>query len=73
MFWGLASIAVFLVKVVAFILLFIWVRWTVPRFRFDQLMNLGWIWFFEIATANVIIVALILAIGIALPGNHILP
>jgi NADH-quinone oxidoreductase subunit H len=73
LFWGLVSIGVFLAKVVGFILLFIWVRWTVPRFRFDQLMNLGWIWFFEIATANVLIVALILAIGAAIPGNPVLP
>ncbi len=41
--WGaLASIAVFFVKTLAFIALFIWVRWTFPRFRYDQLMDLGW-------------------------------
>ena len=41
--WGaLASIAVFFAKTLAFIALFIWVRWTFPRFRYDQLMDLGW-------------------------------
>jgi NADH-quinone oxidoreductase subunit H len=40
---------VFFAKVVAFIIFFIWVRWTLPRFRYDQLMRLGWVFFFEIA------------------------
>jgi NADH-quinone oxidoreductase subunit H len=61
LFWGLVNIAVFFGKVIAFILFFIWVRWTVPRFRFDQFMKLGWVYFFEIATANVFLVAAVLA------------
>lgn len=41
--WGaLASVAVFFAKTLAFVFLFIWVRWTFPRFRYDQLMDLGW-------------------------------
>ena len=39
---GLLNIAVFLAKVFAFLLLFIWIRWMWPRFRYDQLMDLGW-------------------------------
>lgn len=50
----------FLAKVIAFILFFIWVRWTLPRFRYDQLMRLGWVFFFEIALANIFLTAGIL-------------
>src|SRR5476651_464694 len=60
-FWiGLLHIATFLFKVVLFILFFIWVRWTLPRFRYDQLMRLGWLVFFELALANVILTAALL-------------
>ncbi len=58
---SLLHIGVFLGKVTFFILFFILVRWTVPRFRYDQLMNLGWIVFFEAALINVFLAALILA------------
>jgi len=44
---SLAHVGIFLSKVIAFILFFILVRWTVPRFRYDQLMKLGWVVFFE--------------------------
>jgi NADH-quinone oxidoreductase subunit H len=54
---GLLHVGCFLGKVVLFILFFIWVRWTLPRFRYDQLMKLGWLVFFELALANVILTA----------------
>ncbi len=57
---GLLHLGCFLTKVVAFIFFFMWVRWTLPRFRFDQLMRLGWVFFFEIALFNVFLTALIL-------------
>lgn len=39
---ALIGIAALMTKVVLFIFLFMWVRWTIPRFRYDQLMHLGW-------------------------------
>jgi NADH-quinone oxidoreductase subunit H len=59
--WGLVNIGIFFGKVAALLLFFIWVRWTLPRFRYDQLMRLGWIFFFEIALANVFLTAFLLA------------
>jgi NADH-quinone oxidoreductase subunit H len=59
--WGLVNITVFFGKVAALLFVFIWVRWTLPRFRFDQLMKLGWVYIFEIALVNIFLVAGILA------------
>jgi NADH-quinone oxidoreductase subunit H len=59
---GLAHIVAFFVKVALLLFFFIWVRWTLPRFRYDQLMRLGWYFFFEIALVNILLVAIILAI-----------
>jgi NADH-quinone oxidoreductase subunit H len=59
--WGLVNIFVFFSKVAALLFVFIWVRWTLPRFRYDQLMRLGWVFFFEIALVNIFLAALILA------------
>src|SRR6266540_3746562 len=58
--FGLINIAVFFAKVAIIIFFFMWVRWTLPRFRYDQLMRLGWLFFFEIALVNIFIVAAIL-------------
>src|ERR1700751_2216025 len=57
---GLLHIAAFFFKVALLLFFFIWVRWTLPRFRFDQLMQLGWYFFIEIALGNVFVLALIL-------------
>ncbi|MFZ4115200.1 MAG: complex I subunit 1/NuoH family protein [Chthoniobacterales bacterium] len=59
-FWGLVNIAVFFAKIIVLLFIFIWVRWTIPRFRFDQLMKLGWYFFFELAVANIFLAALVL-------------
>ena len=58
---GLIHITVFFAKVVVLLLCFIWVRWTLPRFRFDQLMKLGWLYLFEIALVNIFITAAVIA------------
>ena len=54
---GLIHLGAFLTKVIAFVIFFIWVRWTVPRFRYDQLMKLGWVVFFELALVNIFLTA----------------
>ena len=59
--FGLINIAVFFAKVCALIFFMMWIRWTLPRFRWDQLMRLGWLFFFEIALVNIFLVAIILA------------
>ena len=48
---------VFMLKVLAFLWIFIWVRWTLPRFRYDQLMDLGWKTLLPWALGNTIITA----------------
>jgi NADH-quinone oxidoreductase subunit H len=58
---GLFNIATFFAKITAILFIFMWVRWTLPRFRYDQLMRLGWVFFFEIALVNIFIAAIILA------------
>lgn len=52
--YALASHIGFLLKIFAFLFLYIWIRGTLPRFRFDQLMNFGWKFLLPLALANVI-------------------
>jgi NADH-quinone oxidoreductase subunit H len=59
--WGVVNIVTFFAKVAALLFLFIWVRWTLPRFRYDQLMRLGWYFFFELALLNIFITAAVIA------------
>ncbi|MCA0363881.1 MAG: NADH-quinone oxidoreductase subunit NuoH [Bacteroidetes bacterium] len=51
------GILVFFLKTFFFIFVFIWVRWTLPRFKYDQLMNLAWKWMLPLSVANLIIEA----------------
>ena len=57
---GIAHIFVFLVKMLLFMVVFIWVRWMFPRFRYDQLMDLGWRRFLPLALVNILITAIVL-------------
>ena len=54
---ALLQFLTFFGKIIALVIFFIWVRWTLPRFRYDQLMRLGWVWLFEIALVNIILTA----------------
>lgn len=57
------SILVFALKVLAIVYCFIWFRWTFPRYRYDQLMDLGWRWLIPAAMANIMLTGAILVIG----------
>jgi NADH-quinone oxidoreductase subunit H len=57
---GIAHIAIFLAKLLFFMGVIIWVRWMWPRFRYDQLMDLGWRRFIPLALANILITAIVL-------------
>jgi NADH-quinone oxidoreductase subunit H len=61
--WVLPSVW-FGLKVLFFLFLFIWVRWTLPRFRYDQLMNLGWKRLIPIGVLNLLI-TIAVAVGIS--------
>ena len=52
----------FVVKVLFFLLLYIWVRGTLPRFRYDQLMSFGWKFLLPIAMANIVVTSLVMAL-----------
>jgi len=54
------QIAAFLVKGGIFMLFFMWVRWTLPRFRYDQLMNLGWKSMLPLALLNIVLAGVVM-------------
>lgn len=54
------TFAVMMAKVSFFLFLFIWIRWTIPRFRYDQLMNLGWKKLIPLALINMLVSAAVL-------------
>jgi len=60
-FWMTAiSFGVIMAKISFMLFVFLWIRWTIPRFRYDQLMNLGWKKLIPLALANMIITAAVI-------------
>ncbi len=57
---GILQVGIFIGKLLVFMGLFIWVRWMLPRFRYDQLMDLGWKRFVPLALANIVVTAVVL-------------
>lgn len=49
------GIAFLFAKIILFIFIFMWIRWTIPRFRYDQLMNLGWKGLIPLALINLVV------------------
>lgn len=63
--WGanvanIIGILALFAKICFFIFLYMWVRWTIPRFRYDQLMNLGWKVLIPLALINLVVTAVVL-------------
>ncbi|MCX6936751.1 MAG: NADH-quinone oxidoreductase subunit H [Verrucomicrobia bacterium] len=59
---GVIGITLFLLKVGFFIFFFMWVRWTLPRFRYDQVMTLGWKKLLPLSIANLVLYAILIAV-----------
>jgi NADH-quinone oxidoreductase subunit H len=63
--WGVNSanvlgIIVLFIKICAFIFFYMWIRWTIPRFRYDQLMNLGWKILIPLSIINIVITGIVI-------------
>jgi NADH-quinone oxidoreductase subunit H len=65
--WGIApwllsliGFAVLMTKAITFVLVFMWIRWTIPRFRYDQLMRLGWKTLIPLALINMVLTAAVI-------------
>src|SRR6185436_16698578 len=50
----------FLAKLMVLIFVFIWIRWTYPRLRYDQLMNLGWKVLLPVSLANIVLTSIVI-------------
>lgn len=60
---NILGIVVLFLKICFFIFFYMWIRWTIPRFRYDQLMNLGWRMLIPLAIANIVVTGIIIIIA----------
>lgn len=65
--WGvntanLIGVGAMFLKIFFFIFLFMWVRWTIPRFRYDQIMDLGWKALIPLSILNIILTAIVMVV-----------
>jgi NADH-quinone oxidoreductase subunit H len=66
----IVGLLVFLVKLSVILYVYFWLRWTLPRFRYDQLMDIGWKWLIPSALMNITFSALAIFVVQALNGWH---
>jgi len=64
------SVFVFLAKAGLLLYLYFWLRWTLPRLRYDQLMDLGWKWMLPAALINIVVTAIAVGVIQGLDGWH---
>jgi NADH-quinone oxidoreductase subunit H len=68
--WGaLLGFAAFMLKAAAFLFFYVWVRWTIPRFRYDQVMTLGWKFLLPLTLVNIVITGALPFIGQLFGGD----
>ena len=65
----LAGLGSFLIKTVFFVFVFVWVRWTLPRFKYNQLMDIGWKKFLPLSLANLMLIAAAAAVYVMMNSN----
>ena len=59
---SLIGVGALLLKAAFFMWLFVWVRWTLPRFRYDRIMAMGWKFLLPLGLANILVTALLLTL-----------
>ncbi len=59
---AILGVVILFAKIFLFIFFFMWIRWTIPRFRYDQLMNLGWRTLIPLAIANIVITGVVITL-----------
>ncbi len=60
---SLLQVAVMFAKIFFFVFVFMWIRWTLPRFRYDQLMRLGWKSLIPLAIINMVVTGAVMLLN----------